>query len=63
MSRYEPLDSQGHLMHAAEQFSQIADLATGMKRQLTDQGWHEHHAEKLVIAVISQGQQPKENRP
>lgn len=41
-------------LDAAEQTETFVAFITGVKAKLVAQGWHEHHAEKAVIAMLEQ---------
>lgn len=45
------------MLEAMEQAETFVDFVTGVKAKLVAQGWHEHHAEKIVIAMIERGGQ------
>jgi len=35
-----------------EQYTQIIELLTGIKKSLTDRGWSDHHAEIIVYVLF-----------
>lgn len=48
-------DLRVNLLEAREQVSDYLAFIEGIKRELVDKGWNEHHAEKIMITMLAGG--------